>query len=201
MIKKLSNNMAVFMCKNNIVENDKQEICAYGIELMLASFFEVTAILLVSLILKNFIQTAIFFIVFIPLRSYAGGFHAKTHFGCFSILVVNYALFTLILKFIPINYVFFLISEIIAVSAIIIFAPVGNENKPLDSKEKRIYRRKSIEIILIQALVVLAFCFFNIGKEYITSICIAQLSSTISLFAAKFTSKHGKIENNDDNQN
>lgn len=201
MIKKLSNNMAVFMCKNNIVENDKQEICAYGIELMLASFFEVAAILLVSLILKNFIQTVIFFTVFIPLRSYAGGFHAKTHFGCFSILVVNYALFTLILKFIPINPLFFLISELIAVSVIIIFAPVDSENKPLDSKEKRIYRRKSIEIILIQALVVLAFCFFNIGKEYITSICIAQLSSTISLFAAKFASKHGRIENTDDNQN
>ena len=104
-MKKISQNLSKALVQNNIRASDLEKQCQYGLELMLSSIIEILFIIALSPFFGNFVQTLIFFIGFIPLRIYSGGYHADTQLRCFAILV-EYIYFLLY------YFVFYLLSHI-----------------------------------------------------------------------------------------
>ena len=71
------------LAENNIIKKEDVAIYKYGILLFLTSALEIGIILILSLFIGNFIETIIFFVAFLPIRVYAGGYHADTKLRCF----------------------------------------------------------------------------------------------------------------------
>lgn len=103
-------------------------------------------------------QCMAFMLISIPIRSYAGGYHAQTPARCylFSILIVNVSL--LGLKYMELDFWVFLF--IMAVSSGIIFfvVPLESSNKPLSETELCIYRRRT-RLGLVIVLVFMAVLY------------------------------------------
>ena len=201
MLHKLTLNLAQTFYTNNDIEYDEGdvEVYAYGLELFLSAVLEVLAVLVLGILLGRVFETIAFFAAFIPLRSYAGGYHAKTHLGCFFVLLVIYALILSVLHTIPPELISHVAIFCVGLSTypILNFAPLADANKPIGPLQRKKFKKKSVFIFLIQAIIIMGLSGFIMisamrGIEiaiivpYIClSLALGQLSSSGSLLFAK----------------
>lgn len=188
MIAKLSDKIANSLIKSETISIEDKEIYTYGLEQGAYMFLNLATSIAIGLILKMLIPSIVFLFAYMPLRSYAGGAHAKTHMRCYflSALLVFTAL--LAIKLIP--WTSLICSAITAGAAIIIFmlAPVQDNNKPLDEMEIKVYKKRSrIILCMLIAAVILLMCF---SLTHISG-CIAIALGALSLILVV-----GKIKNN-----
>lgn len=101
MIARLSKRMASFFVRNKVIKNEDEEVYEYGLQLLLSTVFNGIIALILAIISGTVLQCIYYLAVFVLLRKSAGGFHAKTHFGCCCILVTVLSLFVMFIKFVP----------------------------------------------------------------------------------------------------
>lgn len=144
MIKKLSTYILQYILNNEVIENtnDEREYYQYGIEITISSILNIVLILVIGLITRNFIESLIFLLLFIPIRQFTGGFHANTYFKCnlsfcflFSSVIILYHLTGSALN----TYLSILIT-FTCVLLILAKCPVENINKPIP-KERRTFHK------------------------------------------------------------
>lgn len=70
-----------------IVEESREAIYAYGMELLLSDVLNILIVLLIALISHTFPAVIIFTAVFMGLRKFVGGYHANSHLSCIFTLV------------------------------------------------------------------------------------------------------------------
>lgn len=163
MISFLSNRLADFLCGKEIISQDEKEIYIYGYEMIITTILGALLVFVVALLTRRYAEALCFFAVFVVTRQFCGGYHAKTRVMCsitfmlcyLSVLFFNYALepgftwFMHILFFIP------------YLMAILGYAPVENENKPLTESDIRRNRSNSIRISLVWFLISSTLLFFK----------------------------------------
>lgn len=163
----------------NSSDNEK-EIYAYSIEVLLSLFINFIILSITAYILKKQFELIVFIVFFSGLRSYAGGYHAKTHVEC---IVLSFCLFVIsalssiyLLEYDKIILILGILFSVIMVFAL---APTESENKPL-SKKKRV-KNKRISRIIVLLLSVSAICLYFIrdttGYVYITAVVAMSLES------------------------
>lgn len=144
----LSEKITDYIIKAGAISKESYAIYQYGFQIgleMLSCFLVCFGI---SIYLHMIPQFLVFTSVFMLLRTYAGGLHLNSYFGCFicstiiqiSILLID-AQYTIIL---PISWGIILSST----ALILINAPVENINRILDEGEKRHCKKITLRILL-----------------------------------------------------
>jgi len=130
------------------------------------------------------LETLCFTISFMTLRGTAGGYHAKTHWGCFLILMLVYAIFAITLFFIPKDILRFLSIGFATVGgiAILILSPVDNVNNQFTIEQTKKYKRKTIVFMAVFLVAYVIMIFFDVTIRYAYSISFVMLAVSISLF-------------------
>lgn len=172
MIARLSKRMASFFVRNEVIKSEDEEVYEYGLQLLLSTVFNGIIALILAIISGTVLQCIYYLAVFVLLRKSAGGFHAKTHFGCCCILATVLSLFIMFIKFAP-NEAYGIVSAIaVAFSVVIIlmFAPLEHENKPISARDKIRLRKISVIYAVLFALIVLGLF---IAQLKIIMVCIA----------------------------
>lgn len=130
------------------------EIVKYGALVELSSMLDISAALLISLILRKFLQSLLFIVVFSFLRIYCGGYHCKTVVTCgclYLVIVLSSALFGS-----QLNSAAGLLVSVICTFYLWAVCPVEHENNPLSQKE---YRWSSL-VVKIRLFIVIALCLY-----------------------------------------
>lgn len=172
MIARLSKRMASFFVRNEIIKSEDEEVYEYGLQLLLSTVFNGIIALILAIISGTILQCICYLAVFVLMRKSAGGFHAKTHFGCCCILAVVLSLFIMFIKFVP-NEAYGIVATIavaFSVVIILIFAPLEHENKPISDRDKN--RLRKISVIYAVLFTILVFVLF-IAKLKMIMICVA----------------------------
>lgn len=140
------------LLKHRIIDENMIEIYIYGLEIIFSSLFTTLSILLIGLFMKSFGFTLLYLIITIPLKLYAGGYHAETYKKCFFISNVSFfitlCIHRLICTYCQIPILFKLM--ILYCSSLYIFrkSPVTNSHHPLTIK-KQVKNKKLTKKILI----------------------------------------------------
>lgn len=156
---KVVDKLVVKLIKDGAIEEEDREIYEYGFHQGIIMLINIACTILIGIVMKLFWEVLVFMAAYIPLRTNAGGFHAKTQLRCF--FYSNF-LVVIILAFGKILAGKILILAVLAVlgaAVIIPLAPVEDQNKPLDEKEVEVYGRKA-RIVLIVDLV--AACILQV---------------------------------------
>ena len=105
-------------------------------------------------------QAILFTLLYVPLRSSAGGYHAKTANRCYLYSILMMIAVLLAIKYISIPCFICIITLIISCGIILTVAPVEDLNKPLDSLEYTVYRRRTYMITAVEVIfwVIAQFC-------------------------------------------
>ena len=103
MIAQLSKRIASFFVHSRVIESENEQVYEYGLELLISTLLNGVIALVLALFSRTLWQCICFLVVFIFLRKSAGGFHAKTHLGCCSILAAVLGIFIVLIKFVHIE--------------------------------------------------------------------------------------------------
>ena len=185
-VKNISNGIADMLWTQGIIQEDDIDKCKYGIDLFISSFLEIISILAIAAFLGNFIETVLLFVFFVPLRIYAGGYHADTKLKCYFISLVMYG-FSYTLANITPSGMFVLINVIgtlFSLIMVIIMAPIIHINKNVNDIERRNYRKISIEICLVETTIILLLTMTIPKNIIVTYLTVGQVSVAISMLAA-----------------
>jgi len=121
---------------------------------------------------------------YIPLRTYAGGYHAKTQLRCyvFSILMLSAAFGGIkLVHWTDRGYFIIILCSVII---IILLAPLESENKPFNENEKAVYRKRTH--IILGTLIAIALIFWLSGLKSISiSVTMALLVTALMLVLGK----------------
>lgn len=141
MVLWLSSKILSFVSRFVQIPPEMKDIYQYGIEITISFIFNVVLVLLCSIALTDMLAGIVYLFIFIILRSFTGGYHAKTYLKCNAIMVLTFVITFILYKItthyaLP-SYVCELIT-LLNLIPIIKFAPVTNNNKPLTDLEKNI---------------------------------------------------------------
>ena len=145
-VQKVVNELVV----NNIIDSEDKELYTYGLQQGALMVLNILTVLIVGKIFGMLWESVIFMVTYIPLRSYAGGYHARTQLGCYISSVVLIVAVLLGIRFIPWTNLITIMISIISGLIIYILSPVEDSNKPLDSEEVKLYGKKARKILAFE---------------------------------------------------
>lgn len=158
--------------KKVIVDEEKvRAYYKYGIEITISSIFNVVLVLLFGIITNHFIHSCFYLAEFILIRSFSGGFHAKTYVGCnvtmcisFLTLLLGYELF-----FKSVNILFIVLLEIFSLLVITVFAPCDNPHKKIKLEKRSGFKIKSIIATLVFGVsgILLYYDNYSLGAWFV----------------------------------
>ena len=190
---KVINNFTEFLIKNNIIEEKRREIYAYGLNQLVVYLYNFLTVIIVGWIFGMVWQSIAFTVFYMMIRPYAGAYHARTPKMCyvFSLMMIIAVLF--LIRTIPLNGLLY--SLIYAISSIVIFklSPVEDENKPLDNIERVVFRKRAIKSHIILSLCYLIFWFVGL-KELSLCVVLALFTLSIMLVLGEIKNRRLKRE-------
>lgn len=178
MIRRLSEGIVKWQFRKNILNCEQIALYQYAYEVMINQAINIFIALLIAIAFNKPMSVFVFLISYIPLRSYCGGYHARTNGGCTIVSTILIMLVCLLEKLTIWDSTTFLALVLFLISGALIFnyAPVGDVNKPLDEKETIIYRKMSRLVWLVEAVVGVTFWCFGIRAGIVIAISHAMLS-------------------------
>lgn len=177
-----------FIIHNRKIDDEEAEIVRYGLEMAVLKITFFAAALAVSLLINSFWQFIIFISLFSILRSYTGGYHAKTRIRCFIqsmlLIIVAVVIINITQK---ITYIIVPLSVIAlaAGAAIWLLAPVDTKNKRLDFDEKVPLRKKTRITLIVEIIIGIASFILNF-KIVPCAAALSIIASCVLLLAEYF---------------
>lgn len=185
MFTKITEKIVGNMEKHNMIQTDRISIYKYGINQMLNMLLNIVTFLVIGLIFHMTLETIIFTAAYIPLRTYAGGFHAKTPFKCWIVSAVMLIAVLPAIKYA--NLYIFDILALAGIAVIIILSPVEDKNKPLDELEKKVYKKRCLLTLAAELFIFVLLWLFRMNN---LSVCFEAVWITLSVMLIA-----GKIKN------
>lgn len=183
------------LVKSNTIGEDDKEIVTYGIEQGILILLNFATTVLLGFLFGMVWHSILYMIAYIPLRSFVGGYHARTTLRCYisSVVIISFALTAM--KFFHWNTAVCVLLLILSSVIVFICAPRADDNKPFDDEEFIVFRRKARIICVIEA-VVICLCLFLGFKDFGVCILMGLLTCIIMLYADIF--KHLLVNNNEE---
>ena len=164
MFAKTADTITKKLQENNSISSEQYEICRFGFQQGLTILLNAVTVIVIGAVMKELWQAILFIALYAPLRSYAGGYHARTATRCYvySILLMIAAL--LAMKYLYIPTFICIIALVISCAVILILAPVEDANKPLDDMEQVVYRKRTYMITALEAIIFFIALFFGVKQ-------------------------------------
>lgn len=173
------------------IDDEKAEVINYGIELIVGEIPKIFLLFSLGILLGLWWQTLLAFILLLPYKTCSGGFHLKTHIGCFictNVIYCGNAYISTIWNF-PnelSKYIVILGIYILGIIMVSIYAPADTENLPiLTKKERKI--KKILSYIFLTLNIIIALFVPNttisnliIIGTFIQTICITRIAYKIT---------------------
>lgn len=130
--KKIGN----YLLNKKYISEEEYPIYQYGLDILFSSLLTSLSIIVLACLIDNILWGIIYLAVTIPLRMFAGGYHANTYNRCFIVSNTVYLIMSLITRMLQSLYIssycrlfILLLSETI----IFLYAPIPNSHHPISS--------------------------------------------------------------------
>jgi accessory gene regulator B len=141
------------------VPSEDKALYEYGIRMGIWMVINVATAVLIGLFLGMLWQSIVFLLAYNPVRTYAGGYHASNHFTCYLLSIPMMLAVLFGIKLVPWNGYIFITALLCAYIVIEMLAPVEDSHKPLNEREKQVYKGRSriYSLMLAGAAIILWF--------------------------------------------
>lgn len=153
------------------IDDERAEVINYGLQILVGEVPKTFIMLAVAYLLGVFKLTLITFLIIVPLRTFSGGFHLKTHLGCIITTCAFYSGTAMLSKYIVLSglskYIITCAVGIFGIIMIRLYAPADTENVPILSKKVRKQKQVLSYITFIVGLVIALIIRNNIISNII----------------------------------
>ena len=185
MFEKASEAVTRKLQENNTIDEEQYEICRYGLQQGFTIILNIVTTFIIGMIMKGLLYAVVFMILYIPLRSNAGGYHAKTAIRCYLYSILLMIAVLLAIKHITIPSFICIIIFTISIAVICILAPIEDSNKPLDEIEVKVYHKRTLIILAIEIMLFIIGLALNLRYFMQTTVWVI-ITMSIILLMGKF---------------
>ena len=82
MITSLAQYITDILLENNTIKREYLDIYVYGFEVLISSVLSVFICMVLGSVFSQIIECVVFLIVFVALREFCGGYHARSYLKC-----------------------------------------------------------------------------------------------------------------------
>lgn len=174
------------LAESGNIEQKYVELYIVAMQSALAMLINIITTLTIGYLLDMWWYSVILYAAFIPLRSYAGGYHARGYISCYLESCTLLTAILLIMKYIirernlvSVPWLLFLIS----MAVIFLLAPLADENKPISEKEAIVFKRRARILLVLEA--VISSVLFLLHMDYCYAVMMAVMLSALLLLLHK----------------
>lgn len=172
-IERLSKSIASTISKNLSIDEDHEEVIAYGAYALIQTGISILAVIIFGIIFNVLTEALVISVSSATLRKFSGGVHAKEPMSCVLIGMVIFGGLAILVRHVIIKLdllliiSFMIIASMIVLHIIIKNSPVGSVNKPLKNEVTRSrLRKKSLNCVFIfMILIIMLMGLFLITKN------------------------------------
>lgn len=150
-MEKLAKYLTNYIIRYGNAEEQSREIYEYGLQSMLETIlsFSICAVLAQTIGMLG--EGIVFFLIFIPLRSYAGGYHFDKYLLCLIFSCATFFAVLLIGKNLNLPLNMYLAIPLLLICVRLLY-PVEHVNRPTDEEENKYFRKKLNFYLIIDFL-------------------------------------------------
>ncbi len=189
----LSKSMASFFVKYKVAKEEDEELYIYGLQTILSSVFALLLILVFAMIKRDLIETGLFLVCLVLMRSYTGGYHTKKYWSCCLVTLSCYLLNMYIGKMVGSSNELFVL-YLVSILIILLISPLESKNKPIREMDMPKFKIIVIGICLIFSTAIAVF--YLAGRmTYAVYIELAGITTAGSLVIGYYEKKKEEILN------
>lgn len=164
---------------SSAVKEADRELYVYGFFLLITRFFFFFVAVAFGFFLGIPCESVIFYIVFILLRSYAGGVHAKTEMACTLWTTLALGVTVATIKLLEVSNRKAQILVVLGDLCILLLSPLDTTEKTLDAGEIRRYRKICYFLLSVCNVIAIAANYLLLPKLYYPVICSIFLEASL----------------------
>jgi accessory gene regulator B len=180
------------LVSSSVIPMNIIDIYTYGLELIISFLVTSFIIVVIGIITSQITSSIMFLLVFILLRRFTGGYHAKTHLRCKLCTVIIYIINLFFINHFEFTYKQIILLVLFGFFVTICFSPVPNEYKPIPI-ERRPYLKK-ISVIIYVLLSIIALVLYNYEVKFSSGIIISLVSVAALIIIEKINQRRSKNE-------
>lgn len=182
MFHSISERLIDYAVKNNYLDKEQRDEYIYGVEISLSVLSSYISILIIGLLTGMIWQAAVFLVLYVAVRRFAGGFHFQSQIVCYLSTCLMSFLLLMIIKYSGNDFIQYSIIMAVSTVLLLILSPVPAVEKPIDDKERVVYGIISRIIISAAAVIYCILCFLqNIYTAKIIAVTICAVA-VLSIF-------------------
>ena len=171
------------LIKGVIKENDF-EIYQYGFQRFLELTINIICSIIIAVLLGMKLECIVFFLFFIPLRSYSGGFHMEHYISCLFLSCLSLTGILCIVKYFSATMLLSCVLYFTSLAVIKIIGSVNHPNRNVD-KEDNLFFSKRTNIILLASLIIFAIFLLLNNTRYLFLEALVFTLMSVSLIIGK----------------
>jgi len=183
-IEKISEVIAYKIAANLSMDNDQEEVLAYGAFALIQTIISILSVAIFGIIFNVLIESLFISFAAAILRKFSGGVHATSPMNCALIGMIIFGGLALLVKYCVMNIGFLYLAVAMFIAFVFAFyvmhkySPVGCANKPLknENTRKRLKRQSLIFVLsLLIANIILTTIYLKTKQIHLLSIaaCIS----------------------------
>lgn len=184
-MRRVSRFFADYVIRKGMVDENDREIYEYGFMCSLEVGIFMLFCLFMTVCLRMYVNGILFFVIFAPLRSYAGGLHLKRYRSCFVLSCLTFSAVLLIVKYVQIPDYVLVVTLIVLEILVYLVYPVENANRKVDESEDRYFKARLGKFLVFD--LVLGLGCVAAGKgAYLLQMVVIFFAVVITMLIGKY---------------
>lgn len=183
-MERLSIKLTNYILAKGVIEESEYEIYQYGFQRFLELAINIMCSIIIAVFLDMKFECIVFFLFFIPVRSYTGGFHMEHYISCLLLSCLSLSVILLIVKYFPAAPLSSCILYFISLAAIETIGSVDHLNRNVNEEDNLFFRKRANTILLISLIIFFVLLLSNITRYLLLEALVFTLIS-ISLIIGK----------------
>lgn len=184
-MKRISEGLSDYVIQKGMVKEEDRELYEYGFTITIEAGLFVLFSLFVALYLHMLKEGILFFLIFAPLRSYAGGLHLNKFCSCFVLSCLTFSGILLIVRYVHIPMLLSLIGLVVLEIAIYVLYPVENINREVGIEENSFFKMK-LKLFLVIDFVIAVICAVLKNECLVFLIAVTFLMIVVTMALGKY---------------
>lgn len=183
-MNKLACHMGQYLAKIGLISEDDLEIYEYGIQCELEIMLFIFLSSYIAYLFKMPLEYLVFLLMFMPIRSYAGGLHLKKYSTCLVCSLLTLVFVMTVAKYVPFSTQLTVFVSVILLLILWNITPVNHKNREINAQEEYHLRAKLRKILCIVAITIIFFSVFKLCRVLVVQ-AVTLLIIVISMILGK----------------
>lgn len=157
MLHRISTALVKRLEEFGITSESNRDVYLFGMHQILLLLINLMSMTAIGILFHQLWQCLLYMVLFIPLRIYAGGFHACSPYRCYFYSIGCIIIAMLLVRFDCLGFLFCGILSTFCGIVIFLLAPVEDHNKPLEDVEIIHYRVRTQIVLVVEGMLLIVF--------------------------------------------